>query len=725
MKQKFYLLSFFVLLFGSIFGQTQVTLEQIQTVSQPNLLNCIDSSSYKGQTITTNGVVLMNYGAARSGNNASALRNVWLQTGAGAWSGVQVFDANAFDIDNLLAGDSIEITATVTEFGPIGGPQVETELVSVQSINVLSANRPFYHQTISAGDLNDASQTNQISSGEQYEGVFVELKNVTVDTVIYFSSNTRVALVVTDSLGNKVYVGDRFYVQKLSATGGTFMPPSIGTVYKSLKGIVMHSPNGCKLYGGRGYEIHPFDPSHYVVCNSNISANAASLSICEGESTVLYGIGGNSYTWSNGVQDGVAFTPSSTQNYEVIGTYGYGCLDTASITITVNPVPIVVANTTASEICQGSGIILTGSGANIYSWSNNIQDGVWFAPNSTQNYILQGTTLNGCYSYDTIQVIVWDSLNLSISAPLNPICLGNNTFISANPSGGSSSYNISWNPAYTNGSSIYPTTTTTYTATLYDTLASSVCGTKNASITITVNSNPEINLGADTSLCLGNSIFLDATPTLGTAPFEYYWSNAVPITTNIQNLTPSNSTSYSVVVFDSNNCQAYDTIYVNVNPLPVVPNITVNGYTLSASGTNVTWQWYLNGNAIVGANSQFYTVSQNGVYSVAVTNSLGCISDMSAPVNMTGVAIENQLYSNLKIYPMPVKNELIIGCNGLSLNDIKVTITDISGKIVFNEYIASLQGGDISLDVSKIIGGFYLLKLEDSENIFTTKILKE
>lgn len=265
---------------SALMAQTAVTIQQIQDVSAANLAACIDSSSYNGQIVTVKGTVVMPFGLAVNGSGSTQLRNVWIQNGTGAFSGLDVFDSNSADIDNLVAGDSVEITGSVLEFGPTGGPQVETELTSITSINILGTNRPVNFQVINLGDLNDASQVNILPTGEQWEGSFVEIQNVEVTAVVPFASGTRVSFNVKDANGNAINVSDRFKVQKLPAAGGTFVAPTVGTQYTYLRGILMHSPNGCLNFNGRGYELHPFDASHYgfgTVVPPQISAITANF----------------------------------------------------------------------------------------------------------------------------------------------------------------------------------------------------------------------------------------------------------------------------------------------------------------------------------------------------------------------------------------------------------------------------------------------------------------
>ena len=69
------------------------------------------------------------------------------------------------------------------------------------------------------------------------------------------------------------------------------------------------------------------------------------------------------YDWDNGVSNGVAFVPTATTTYTVIGTDANGCENTAQVTVTVNPLPTVTASATETEVCAGESVTLTGGGA--------------------------------------------------------------------------------------------------------------------------------------------------------------------------------------------------------------------------------------------------------------------------------------------------------------------------------------------------------------------------
>ncbi|TAE61271.1 MAG: hypothetical protein EAZ89_00730, partial [Bacteroidetes bacterium] len=274
--KKITLLLLLALMALGAFAQTYptVTIQQIQTKPADSLLACKQVSDYLGDTVITYGTVIMDAritppsgGALVNNAQAAGGRNVWLQSGTGPFSGIDLFTTGVptpvpgTDVLDLVTGDSVKVTGIVLEFG-----NAETEIVPL-NIELLSSSRPVTPNFIPVSDLNDANRVNQLPTGERWEGVYIELRNVTVSEVLPFSGNTRVSFNVTDAAGNKVNVSDRFLVQRLPSNGGAFVAPTVGTIYDTLRGIIIHSPNGCLSTSNtnRGYELNPFKASDYKV----------------------------------------------------------------------------------------------------------------------------------------------------------------------------------------------------------------------------------------------------------------------------------------------------------------------------------------------------------------------------------------------------------------------------------------------------------------------------
>jgi hypothetical protein len=183
--------------------------------------------------------------------------------------------------------------------------------------------------------------------------------------------------------------------------------------------------------------------------------------ICEGEEVTLYG-GGNasSYTWDNGVQDNVAFVPTDlgVTTYTVTGTNAH-CEASDDITVTVNEVLQVSANATETEICAGEEITLTGSGSIIYSWDNDVEDNVAFAPSETTTFTVTGTD-GLCEDEAQITIIVNDLPSVVANADMTEICEGESVTLY-----GSGATSFIWDNGVVDNTTFTPTETLVYTVT--------------------------------------------------------------------------------------------------------------------------------------------------------------------------------------------------------------------------------------------------------------------
>ena len=124
-----------------------------------------------------------------------------------------------------------------------------------------------------------------------------------------------------------------------------------------------------------------------------------SASICLGKSSSFSVTGAISYTWSNGSSNNPQnFSPSSSTVYSVTAEDSFGCIGKKTVSITVNPLPVITINPSSPEICLGEIATITSSGSTTYTWmpGNVVSNSYTASPLTTGFYSVTGTDINSC-----------------------------------------------------------------------------------------------------------------------------------------------------------------------------------------------------------------------------------------------------------------------------------------------------------------------------------------
>jgi hypothetical protein len=371
---------------------------------------------------------------------------------------------------------------------------------------------------------------------------------------------------------------------------GTSSTHSIDVTTGSTGGTITVTPiNSCGL-----------GTSESLVVNVNLNpivTATGTASICEGSSTPLLASGAVSFSWSpaTGLTDTSIANPNAapltTTTYTVTGTTG-NCSSTSTVTIIVNPLPVIVISG-STNICEGGSTVLTASGATSYSWvpSTGLSDvsieNPTANPINSTSYTITGTT-GTCSNSTNFTLTVSTAINV-VAGGTATICQGSTAQLSA--SGGTT---YSWSPStdLNNATITNPVATPALTTTYTVTGTSGGCSST-ASVTITVNSLPLVNAGSDATICSGDGVLLNATG--GTS---YTWSPSTGLNaTNIANpiASPVNTTVYTVTA-SNGTCSATDNVLVTVTPVPSAnagSDVTIScggTATLGASG-GITYSW--------------------------------------------------------------------------------------------------------------------------------------
>jgi Zn-dependent metalloprotease len=486
-----------------------------------------------------------------------------------------------------------------------------------------------------------------------------------------------------------------------NANSNTFIP-IISGIY-----TVSTSLNGCASNPSTPVTVTINQPPTAGITNNT----GSTVLTCSRTSISATATGGVSYSWSGGLGNNANASITSPGTYTVTVTGSNGCTSTSSITVTSNtttPTAGITNNTGTTVLtCNSTSISVTATGGATYSWSGGLGNNANASITSPGTYTVTVTGSNGCISISSINVTSNTTpptsgiTNNSGSTELN--C--NRTSINVIATGGIS---YSWSGGLGNNATATITTPGTYTVT---TTGSNGC-TSTSNITVTSNTTTPTasitnNSGTTELNCINTSISITATG--GTT---YSWSGGLG---NNANATISAPGTYTVTVTGANGCSSTSSITITSNiTAPATPSISWNGSQFSTTATGVTYQWYLNGNAIPGATSATFTPDSIGVYKVMVTSN-GCSSSSdNYTLVVTGIDPTLTLSPfDAQVYPNPTKNDFVIKFGETPdmtldiqlINNLGIVLKTI--KTRSNLTTVKVNGLPSGIYFVKIIGGLY------------------
>ncbi|MBK7816777.1 MAG: T9SS type A sorting domain-containing protein [Sphingobacteriaceae bacterium] len=382
-----------------------------------------------------------------------------------------------------------------------------------------------------------------------------------------------------------------------------------------------------------------------------------------------------------------------------------------SITVT-GLVSTPVAN--SASICIGNSSTLSVTGnAFSYTWqpSNVTTTSTIVSPTTTSIYTLNATGTGPCVDSKTLQVTVNPLPTITVNNPT--ACTNSNLMFTA--SGGTV---VNWvgpnaffvtvqNPTIVN---VQPLHSGCYTVT-----GASACGGTNTAMSCgTVFPLPGLTVsGTPTVMCAGNSATFNVS-----GATTYSW-NSGPTTSAIV-VSPSLTTSYTVIGTDVNTCTSSAVSSISVNPLPIVsingPSIICIGAlaNITASGAN-TYTW----NTSATTSSISVSPTTTTTYTVNGTSAAGCTNSATYAQNVStcsGLAEINDT-KGISIYPNPNNGEFMI----VSGADINLVIVNNLGDVVSTINLSATSEQKINLN--NLPEGVYFIIGKNDLGLVRQKIL--
>jgi hypothetical protein len=453
----------------------------------------------------------------------------------------------------------------------------------------------------------------------------------------------------SDALINFIsYYGDQLSSLKLTDS----------IVRKSFGAAIMRSSSNRTLVGGAWNKLD-FDQSGFLnaynlqFCTRQITQDQAN---CQGNPVALHAWSGTSYQW---YKNGIPILGATTQNYTptISGLYNVMVTDTCSqdtLMVPYNYVMITGVNnvvlTGNTSLCTGQTQVLTANTGVNYQWYLNgaaIQGAtqITYAATLPGHYNVGVTNMIGCTDTSAIGLTISLLPQPSIQVPVHPsqICANSaSMLLNFLPAGGTLTgqgiSNGTFNPTSAGSGWNYFQYTLAATgycsATAYDSIFVYALTTQDPFIT------------QDAANCQGTPVALHVQ---ASNPLGYQWyQNGLPILGAISNsFVPTVSGQYNVMVSfaciqDSSN-NSYN--YTLIAPQPPV-SISQSTQTYCPGDTillqtqaSANIQWYLNGQAISGANQSSYEATQGGMYNVQLTNTSGCSDSADIQAQITELPI--------------------------------------------------------------------------------------
>ncbi|MGL5889423.1 MAG: gliding motility-associated C-terminal domain-containing protein, partial [Bacteroidia bacterium] len=336
--------------------------------------------------------------------------------------------------------------------------------------------------------------------------------------------------------------------------------------------------------------------------------------------------------------------------------------DTQQVVITVHPQPSVNLGSDTVICPPAQNIVLNaGNPGCTYQWSTGATSQTISVTATGQYFVTASSPAATCSASDTIQITFMPAPDLNDTT----ICAGQS--VTLNP--GVVAQNYLWSTGDTTAAIVVNT------AGLYTVTVITPPCTLSTSMNLGVIPLPIVNLGADTLLCPGAALLLDAQNTGS----NWIW-NTGAIT---QTLLVNSSGLYAVTVTTQpGNCSESDSINVVVaEQVNLGADVSLcgqlNGVTLDAGNAGATYLWN------TGDTTRTIVVTEPGTYIVTVVAGLCILRDS---IVVSGSLGEAMLFIPNSFTPNGDGRNDRFTAVGEGLTDYHLIVFNRWGELIFETY---------------------------------------
>ena len=354
---------------------------------------------------------------------------LWGATPNDSWIYVTYVDGNGngvfiYNVDQNTSPyprtGTVNIQGTVLEIYQKACPITPANLgldATVCSTTTLNALLDSTHTTFLWSTGQTSSNIIPSSSGAYSVTITNAQGCVTSDTVHIIVSNNSTAPSGISSNQNPVCSGSSVL---LTQTGGSLGQSYEWKWYKGSCGDTLVG-TGDQIFVSLSANTQYFvraEGCDTTICTSVIintlplpSADAGqSVTISEGDTTILSASGGINYSWSNGdTTQTINASPIATTEYFVLVSDNNGCenLDSVLVTVTPNCSNVIANAGNDVTICSSDSIVLLATGGISYLWNTGATtDSIKVSPSATTSYSVTATAANTCTATDSVVVTV-------------------------------------------------------------------------------------------------------------------------------------------------------------------------------------------------------------------------------------------------------------------------------------------------------------------------------
>jgi gliding motility-associated-like protein len=253
-------------------------------------------------------------------------------------------------------------------------------------------------------------------------------------TVVIYPNPTVTTISDTICIGETATISASGATSYVWTPGGTSNPLNVSPTTTTTYQVVGSTTYGNKVCKGNSSAKVVVYPKPVITVNN--------ASMCSYDSVNLTASGAAFYQWSNGMTDSsIIVKPPVSTTYTVIGTDINQCVDSANATVTVFPQPTISVQD--ADICLGKIAKLEVIGNQNYNfiWSNTqVGPQLYVSPNTSTQYWVEATDINGCKVTDTAWVYVHPLPIASFTPDPTTTTTNNPTIIFNNQSQNASSY---------------------------------------------------------------------------------------------------------------------------------------------------------------------------------------------------------------------------------------------------------------------------------------------